>query len=108
MKFVFKSKKKTNEHDKDIVIEATKLSSDDKYWYVHDKKDIQRRVSKSAYKLQKKKFTIVMKSGERHEVSMKSEEALLRWLSTGVAGIVPMRDNYIRLKPDEVREIIVS
>jgi len=53
-----------------------------------------------------KKFIIVLHTGKRYEVEKKSKDKLSSWLNTGVAGILPIRGNFIPLIPSKIKEII--
>lgn len=56
-------------------------------------------------KSKKRRYLVILKSGERVEFEMENEKKLQKWLSTGMAGLVTRNKN-IRLSPDAVKEII--
>lgn len=56
-------------------------------------------------KNKKRRYLVILKSGERIEFVMENEKKLQKWLATGAAGLVT-RSRHIRLSPDLVKEIV--
>ncbi len=53
-----------------------------------------------------KKYRITINTGNYTTLEAKDEEDLMRKLSTGAYGILPLRGKFIRFTPSTVKEIV--